>query len=672
VPAFAGRAEQLRRLTGLLADADRGPAVVITAISGTAGIGKTALAVHWAHQVADRFPDGQLYVNLRGFDPTGSVLPPGEAVRGLLDALGVPAERVPAGLDAQAALYRSLLAGRQLLVLLDNARDADQVRPLLPGTPGCLVVVTSRDQLTGLVAAVGAQLVPVDQLSTVEARELLAGRLGRSRVVAEPAAVEEILACCARLPLALAVVAARAAANPAFPLARLAAELQAARGGLDALSGSDPATDVRAVFSWSYRALSAGAARLFRLLGLHPGPDISVPAAASLAGLPLPDARGLLAELAGGHLIVQHAPGRYSFHDLLGAYAAEQARAFDPDGERQAAVRRALDHYLHTAHAAAQILNPYRGTITLSAPEPGVTPGACADHSAALAWYAAERPVLLAAIDQASRAGLDSHTWQLAWSVAIFLERQGHWHEQAASQRAGLAAAQRLGDRAGQVYAHCALARGHLWLGEEGAAVAHLGAALDLLTELGDAADQASVHLDLSLACGRQGRDADALDHARQALDGFQASGDRVGQAGALNSIGWYEAQLGNYRPALASCRQALTLHQETGDKPGEAATWDSLGYVENCLGHGRQALLCYQQAVRLYRSLGDRYEEATTLTYLGDTQRLVDDAEAARRSWRQAVDILDGLGHPDAAGVRTRLASAGSAARSAAGSTGR
>jgi len=268
--------------------------VAICAVSGTAGVGKTALAVHWAHRVAGRFPDAQLYVNLRGFDPAGAALDPGQALRRFLDAFGVPAARIPADLDAQAGLYRSLLAGKRVLVVLDNARSAEQVRPLLPGAPGCLAIVTSRDQLAGLVATEGARPLALDLLTAADARKLLVRRLGADRAAGEPEAVEAIITACARLPLALTIAAARAATSPGFPLAAIAAELQESGSALDPLDGGDLATDVRAVSSWSYHALSAGVARLFRLLGLHPGPDIPITGAASLAGIPPGQARTVL------------------------------------------------------------------------------------------------------------------------------------------------------------------------------------------------------------------------------------------------------------------------------------------------------------------------------------------------------------------------------------------
>ncbi|NUS81709.1 MAG: hypothetical protein HOY75_02885 [Streptomyces sp.] len=330
LPAFSGRRTQLAKLSALLPEAGRPlDTAVISVIGGMAGVGKTTLAVHWAHQVADRFPDGQFYVDLRGFEPTGTALDPGEAVRDFLCALGVPRHRVPHGLDAQTALYRSLLAGRRFLVLLDNALDTEQVRPLLPGAPGCLVIVTSRDTLTGLVADHGAHPLSLCWLDAEEGREFLAARLGAARVAAEPQAAAEIVELCAGLPLALSCVAARLAAHPGFRLSALAAELRDAHDRLDAIARGS--AEVSTVFSWSYRALSAAAARLFRLLAGHPGPDLSASEVAELAaldglaghaGLDTQESARLLAELVRAHLVAEPSPGRYSVHDLLRSYAA--------------------------------------------------------------------------------------------------------------------------------------------------------------------------------------------------------------------------------------------------------------------------------------------------------------------------------------------------------------
>jgi tetratricopeptide (TPR) repeat protein len=536
---FAGRAGALTALAGLAAEAGgtdgASRAMVIAVIEGTAGIGKTALAVHFAHQAAGDFPDGQLYVNLRGFDPAGPPMTPGEAIRIFLDALGVPAAQLPASLDAQTGLYRSLLAGRRMLVLLDNARGVGQVRPLLPASPGCLVLVTSRSQLTGLAAAEGARPMALDLLTGGEAHELLAARLGDERLAAEPAAVQELIGLCARLPLALAIAAARAASQPALPLAALAAKLRDAGGRLDALDVGDTAASVRAVFSWSYQQLDAAAARMFQLLGLHPGPGIGVPAAASLAALPPRQARAVLAGLTRAHLLAEPAPGRFAFHDLLRAYATERARADEGEAERHAAVHRMLDHYLHTACPAALLIHPTSRTITLPPPQPGVEPQRLGDIGQAQAWFEAERQVLMAAATQALEEGLYTHAWQIAWALGRFLDLLGHWDDWVAAEQIALTATQRLGDRAAHAFAHWQFGYAHTRLGHHEDAHAHLERALSIYTELGDGAGAAEAHISLGVMLEEQGRDADALGHTRQALELFTAADDRAGQALALN-----------------------------------------------------------------------------------------------------------------------------------------
>jgi len=657
VAGFTGRADHLDQLTALL-DHDGEPpaAVVITAIAGTAGVGKTALAIHWSRRVAERFPDGQLYVNLRGFDPTGTVANPVDAVRGFLDALDVPTSRIPADPDAQVALYRSEIAGRRILIVLDNARDADQVLPLLPGTPTALVLVTSRNQLTSLIVAEGAHLLTLDLLAFAEARQFLTHRLGADRVAAEPEVVDAIITRCARLPLALAIVAARAAIRPHFPLAAVAAELDDAHGGLDALHGGDAVTNLRAVFSWSYRTLSTDAARLFRLLGVHPGPNISEAAAASVAGVPLPQVRPLLAELATAHLIVENAPDRYAFHDLLRAYAHQLAHADDVDAERRAASRRMLDHYLHTAHTADHLLDPTQDPIMLAPCEPGVTPERPADQEQATAWFIVERPVLLAMVNYAVDAGLDTYTWQLAHTLAVFLMRRGHPQDAVVTQHAALAAARRLADRPRQAHIHHFLSRTYMRLRRLDDSHTHLQRALDLHRESGNQVGQARIHLMLGLVWEYREGFTEALDHARQALELCQAANHRQGQAASLNAIGWYLSQLDDHRQALSFCQQALTILQEVGDQAGQAHTWDSLGYAHHHLGRHDEAITCFRQSIRLYQEIGDRSNEADTFVHLGETHRAAGNQQAARDAWQAALAILDELGHADAEGVRTRL----------------
>ncbi|MFI9642070.1 ATP-binding protein [Micromonospora sp. NPDC051925] len=629
--------------------------------------GKTTLAVYWAHRVADRFPDGQLYVDLRGFDSTGSVVTAAEAVRGFIEALEVPPERIPTQLPAQVGLYRSLLAGRRMLVLLDNARDVDQVRPLLAGSPSCLFLVTSRNRLAGLITAEGARQIAVDLLSTAEAWQLLARRLGAGRLTVEPQAVDEMIERCVRLPLALAVLAARGAAHPTFPLATIVAELREAPRLSDSFDGGDTGTDVQSVFSWSYRNLTPPAARLFRLIGCHPGPDLGTAAAASLAGLPRSRVTRLLAELAHAHLVTEHAPGRFAAHDLLRAYAAELAESLDPAEERRAAVRRGLDHYLHTAHAAALLLQPGRDPVALTAALPGVTPEELPDHGRALAWFTTEHPVLLAAVSHAGRTGFDGHCWQLAWTLVDFLQRRGSWPDLAVAQQTALAGARRAGDRPGQANAHRDLARVLYRLGRVDEAVEHYREALIMFGALGDHTGQARTHRAFGAMLDGLGRYAEALDHVQRALALYRAAGHLAGEASARNAVGWAHAQLGQYGPALDHCAQALTLLRPTGDRHGEANTWDSLGFIHDRLGHHRQALRCYGRALALYRRIGDRYDEADTLTRLGETRHAAGDTGGALRTWRRALGILDELDHPDATRVRDLLtrATAGNPARS-------
>jgi tetratricopeptide (TPR) repeat protein/transcriptional regulator with XRE-family HTH domain len=657
VGGFAGRAVQLGALTGLL-DQVGGPGgtVVISAIGGIAGVGKTTLAVRWAHQVAGEFRDGQLYVNLRGFGPGGPPVAPATVVRDFLEALGVPADRVPVQADAQAGLYRSMMAGKRMLVVLDNARDSEQVGPLLPGSSGCLTLVTSRAPLAGLVAAEGARLVPVDVLSPAEARELLALRLGAERVASELAAAEEIVQLTARLPLALSIVAARAAAHPGYRLAALATELRDARGRLDALSGGEVSADVRAAFSWSCERLSEAAERMFRLLSVHPGPEVSIAAAASLAGIGRPQARRALAELTAAGLLTEPAAGRYAFHDLVRAYAAELSGSGDTDGDRAAATHRMLDHYLHTARAARLLVNPTVRPLETPPPQPGVCPEEPGDYARAMKWFAAERPVLLSALSAATRSGFDLHAQQLPTALSAYLQRSGQWQEWEVALHAGLAAAQRRGDVTEQGLAHldigCALGQ----LGRYDEAPVHLHDALRLFVRTDDHRGQGRAHIGISVALGGQRHFDQALVHARQALACYRLAGRTNGQAMALNLMGCVLTELGHHDQSLDCCRRGLELCGETGNRELAALTRDTMGLAYHNHGRYARALACYLQAIRECRELGCRWGEAEALMHLGDTHLACGDAREARRAWRVALAILVDLSHPDADEVRVKL----------------
>lgn len=668
LPVFVGRDTQLAQVGALLpGSGEQSPTVVVSAIGGAAGVGKTTFAVHWARRVAARFPDGQIHLNLRGFDPAGPPVSPEHALRSVLESLGVAPGGLPQGVDALSALYRTLLADRRVLLLLDNARDAQQVRPLLPASPGCLVIVTSRDRLSGLVATEGAHPVHLDVLSVDEAHDLLARRLGHDRVAAEPEAVQEIIERCARLPLALAVAAARAIARSAFPLAVFAAELRDSQGSLEAFSDTEPdsTADVRAVFSWSYHALTPAAARLFRLLALHPGPDTSLPAAASLGGLTVAHTRQLLAELVRAHLVDEPAPGRYASHDLLRAYGTELAHTTDPPAEHHAARLRVLDHCLHSAHRAGTLYSPGRCAIVLPALAVGVRPeeftavaGGLDSSGESAAWFAAEQAVLLAAVGQAAAHGFETHTWQLAWAIEHYLDRRGLWRDLEAVHRTAMDAALRLRDRTAQAHAHRGLARATTDLGRVDEARVHMERAIELFAETADMAACAESLRQLSWVAERQGDLEAALDAAQRSLAmhrAEQAGGKQT--AGALNAVGWYHTLLGQHEQALEHCREALALlQQEPGYDYGEADIWDSIGYAHHHLGQYEEAVTAYRNALALYRRVDVPYAEADTMGRLGDTHLSAGRPQLAHAEWSAALHILERLDHADADCLRAKL----------------
>ncbi|MFF2080540.1 ATP-binding protein [Kitasatospora sp. NPDC058162] len=657
---FTGRAPELRVLDALLADVTPGcGAVVISAIAGTAGVGKTTLAVHFGHRVADRFPDGQLFANLRGFDPARTPVDAAEVARGFLDALGVPALRVPADPDGQLALLRSRLAGTRTLIVLDNVREAEQVRPLLPGSPTCLVVVTSRNRLPGLVALDGAVPLALDVLSREEARELFARRLGAATVDEQQDAADELIELCARLPLALNIAAARAADHPGTPLDVWARELRDSRMRLDLLSAGDSRADVRVVLSWSYRALAPQAARLFRLLGLHPGPTISVAAAASLAGRSLSRTRALLEDLHRAHLITAPEHGRYTFHDLLRAYAAEQAAALEPPDGRAGATRRMLDHYLHTAHRAACLAYADDAAwqpLDLAGPAAGVTPEELGDRQRALAWYREEQPVLERVVDSSHAAGSDVHTWQLVGAQVPYLLKSGLWQQWQRASETALAAAERTGDLGRRAHAHRWLGQVHRSQDRQPEAQRELRLALGLFEALGDRPREGRTRLDLAIAHGEVRADAEAVAESRRALELFESIGDPSGQALALNSIGWYLAQQGELREALPHCRRGLELAREVGNLPGQSSIWDSIGFIHHQLGEYQEALPAYRESLSLRRAVGDYFLQADIHTHLGDTHLALGDTDAARADWTRGLAILEDLQHRDADAVRARL----------------
>lgn len=643
---FVGRNSELAALDGMLEDSADGSVLVISTIDGAGGIGKTWLALRWAHRRLENFPDGQLYVNLRGFDPVAEPVPAAVAVRGFLDALGVAPQAVPAHVDAQAALYRSLVADRRMLVLLDNARDTEQVIPLLPGSATCTVLVTSRHRLPGLVTAHGARSMTLDVLPEADARRLLTRHLGTG-AAAEPDAVTSLVQHCAGLPLALSITAARAAGRPHLPLAALADELHRAVGRLDALDAGDLISNLRTVFATSCRALSSEADRLFRFLGLVQGPDIGHAAAASLMGIPPARTRMLLAELEAAHILQQHRPGRYQMHDLVRLYAAELAEGI-PDQEAAPALDRLLDHYLHTAFAAIRMLD---GPHTPFRPEPDPpATGSClvplADTAAALQWFHDEHRCLLAAQAQAAALGRHRVVWQLAWTLLPYQLGGHHLQEYVTVWNTALAAAEHDGDNPGAM----TLARWRLGFasaraGDHAQALDHLRLALALAERTGDIAGQAHIHRTFGRVREEQGDNERALDHAMHALRLYLKVDNPFWQANQLNAVGWMHARLGFHTEARAYCERALALFRAEGLPARGASTLDSLGYIAHHTGRHHDALDHYEQALALFRETGDTANEADTLVNAGETHRVLRQYGDARRAWQRALELYRSQG---------------------------
>jgi DNA-binding SARP family transcriptional activator/tetratricopeptide (TPR) repeat protein len=616
IQGFTGRDAELAELTRQRAQA--AGTLVIAAVAGTAGIGKTALAIHWAHSATGHFPDGQLYANLRGFDPSGQAVEPAEAIRGFLDAFAVPSEVLPASLDAQAALYRSLLASRRILIVLDNARDDQQVRPLLPNSPGCLVVVTSRRHLPGLVASDGARPLNLAPLTAAQARELLAQRIGAGRIAAEPQAAADLIRACAGLPLALAVTSARALSRPDLPLAELTAELHDAARRLSALDVGDVSTSVRAAFSWSYAQLPASQARLFRLLGLHPAPDITVPAAAGLAALLPHEAAAALRRLADASLIREQSAGRFALHDLLRVYAAEQAGLHETEDARHDALTRLLDYYLTTAAAATDTLFP-----AAQPPRPGVPPPAGQDPepgapAGARAWLEAERITLVRITAAAAAGSWTGHAIRLAATLSAYLDTGGYHADSLAVHAQALHAARRTGDHATQAVSLRNIGRAHWRQGRYQEAGDYFRQALDSYQLTGDRRGQADGLNALGGVMFNQGRYQDSIDHRRSALAIYRALDDQLGQARMLSNLGIVLSRLGRYQQAAIYQRQALALSRACGDSTAEAGTLTNIGVLLNRQGQWKEAAAHQRAAVALFRDLGHREGEAAASDSLG------------------------------------------------------
>lgn len=626
VATFTGRTAELRELDALLSGARAdGPAtaVGISAIEGAAGIGKTALAVHWAHRVSGRFPDGQLYVNLRGY-ASGPALRPVAALAVVLRSLGAPAEHVPADLDEASAWYRSRLAGKRVLVLLDNAATAEQVRPLLPGAGGSLVVVTSRNRLSGLVARDGARPVRLGLLQPAESFSLLSRLVGAARVAAEPAAVAELARRCGHLPLALRIAAANLIAHPGQPVAGFAAQLGAGRLAALAVAGDEPAT-VSAAFDLSYARLPDSTRRMFRQLGLVPGPDVTAEAAASLAGTDPAEARVALERLADAHLVEEHAAGRYVMHDLLRSYAAElagQDSATRPDAEdHAAALTRLYRWYVAGTDAAARMVMPHMPRLADPVDVQGVATPRFASQPEALAWLDAECGNLVTAVVAAAGA-------QRRLAATLCAALRGHLvlrHQVVDLSTVGtavLAAADRHGDLRAQAAARLALGSAAFAQRRLPQAISEHLAALTQARRAGWEPGTASALSNLGTVHWELGDLDQAADRFAEALVIERRSSRRPAQARLLTLAGVIHAERGRLRRAADHFRSALLINAELGHDLGLAIDHDSLGHVLHALGQLDDAGDHLEQALRLFRAAGYKSGEASTLDNLAAVHR--------------------------------------------------
>ena len=649
---FTGRSRELEVLADLARQAAareaaaQGDATVVV-IEGPAATGKTALANHLAHRLSHLFPDGQLWADLRGFGDDGEPVTSGQALRGFLEAIGVAPRELPLDTDEQAALYRSLLTGRQVLIILDNARDAGQVQPLLPASPGCLVLITTRGFPAGLAGA-GTHVLRLGPLSDSEVRDVLEQRVGIERLRREPSAVRELGSVTGQLPLALRVAAARAAADPDLSLQSLAQQLRSAGA-----SAADPL----AVFATSCAHLSDGAALMFRLLSVAPGPDIGLPAAASLAAVPADQARRALDELVTASLVEEHQPGRFVVHGLPRRYGADLARATEGAAGLDTAILRLLDYYLRGMHAAVSLIYPARPPVPLLPPVAGVQAESFGSAAQALAWCRAERPAVQALVAYAAARGdFGAYCWQLPWAMAPVLSRGGYPRDYLALQQIAIAAATALGDPLGQGIAHHEYAHACALLGEVGESGTHLKEALQWFTTAGDQPRAARTLNGMAQLLMQDGEYAAALGRETEALALRRAVGDPDEIAHSEQTLGSIYARLGSHDEAVQHCQRSLDLSRETGSRALTADTLATLGFVHLSLGDYGMAVACYMEVLVIYREIGDKAGTAEALTGLGDAQHARGDVRAARATWRQALAILSDVQSADVQPIQARL----------------
>jgi tetratricopeptide (TPR) repeat protein len=638
--AFTGRTAELDRLLGLMdgaAATAAHPAVTICAIDGMAGVGKTALALHTAHRIAARFPDGQLFVDLRGYSSHHPPRSPADVLDGFLRALGVPSHRNPQDVEERAAAYRERLAGTRTLIVLDNAASGEQIRPLIPGAAGCLVVVTSRRRLKSLD---DAHTLTLDTLPEPDAVALFRAVAGSEQAPENDPQVGSIAAFCGYLPLALRIAAALLRARHAWTPGDLAGLLSDERRRIDLFQ--DDERDLTSLLDLSYRALVPEQQRMLALLGLAPGAGLGVSAVASLVDTDPVTAQRLLAGLVDDNLLGEPAPGRFELHDLVCLYAAERARRDLTPDERDAALRRFVDFFLHSAHASDRLMDTHRAQVQLDRPAPGCSPESPADNVGAVAWFHAERANLRAAQQLAAEQGWHDAVWQIAWTATAFHHQAGHLQENLEEWQLGLSAAERLGDRVVQSVAHRLFGRACAYLGRADESVEHLHRSLAFARLSADLSAQAHAHYALMLAWSQRGDDEKALEHGASAMELYDLidDADPTWKADTLNSVGWLQAKEHRYDVAHTSCEAALALYRHYGHRNGESSALDSLGFIAHQAGEYSAALGYYHEAVALRRELGYAYGEANVLEHLGQTHAALGDAGRARWAWQRALAL--------------------------------
>jgi DNA-binding SARP family transcriptional activator len=630
-----GRDRELAELTALLTGPDEADAAArIAAVVGPAGVGKTTLALAWAHSVAGHFPDGQMYLDLNGFSAEGRPVTADVAIGALLDFLGVPSARVPATLQGRAALYHGLVADKRLLMLFDNVRDAAQVRPLLPSGDACRALVTSRRSLASLVALDGAELVPLAPLSAGAARELLVRRLGDRRTSGQEEALEAIAESCAHLPLALSVASARAVSTAALPLSEFAAQLD--EGALTALTAGDEASSVRNVLSWSYLRLTEEAAGVFRLLGLHPGPEITTAAAAALAGIPAAQAAPLVGDLAAMSLLTEHAPGRYTMHSLLRAFAAELAEGNESAAARAAAVHRLYDYHLRWAVAADHSYSTLPADVAPDGvPLPaGLETPVFADEQAGMQWMTREQLVLSALIGHAAATGAESYAWRLAAAQSSSLMKRGRMTEELHQARIALAAAKRLDDPKALGHCYFMIGRALTYQDEIQTARFQLRRAHRFFQGIGAVAQIGEVHRTLGACAHRVGDRDGAVEHMRAYLAAARAAGHDAGISHALGELGSGLTARGEYEKARVYCLEALAIARAVGRTMQEAHALSNLGRIHEGLGDLESARDYYQNARDVFARLPEPdhpWVEYSTADLLAVSGRV----EQAAEIWR-------------------------------------